>query len=421
MKRLLVFLCVSALVFAVASPLMAGGIDNKHNFSAEYIRTLNRNAATDSADAVVYNPAGVARMEDGLYANLSLQYAFKDYSNTFNGVEYESDEPDIVPGLFALYRKDQWAGYAAFTIPCGGGSVDYADGMATTYGLALQTILLSGGLLDNIVSQELEGESFYYGFTVGGAYAVNDMLSVSLGARYVDARREFEGSATLNNTLAPEASLTTYGVKYEETGDGWGGILGVNITPTEKWNIGIRYETQTSVDLETDEKRDALGIVTDGAERNRDLPALLGIGVSHQCTPNLRTEVNLTYYFNEDADWDDDPLTMGDETEKDNGYDVGIALEYMFMPELKASVGYMYTNVGIDPDDMSRAAPELDAHTIAGGVAYEAMPGLNLNFGILKTFYQDETTSAAPPAFPNGIELEKDVIILSLGVQYKFW
>ncbi|GAG03979.1 unnamed protein product, partial [marine sediment metagenome] len=55
MKRLLVFLCVSALVFAVASPLMAGGIDNKTTFSAEWVRTLNRNATTDSADGVVYN------------------------------------------------------------------------------------------------------------------------------------------------------------------------------------------------------------------------------------------------------------------------------------------------------------------------------------------------------------------------------
>jgi hypothetical protein len=127
MKRLVVFLCVSALVFAVATPLMAGGIENKHNYSAEYIRTLNRNAATDSADAVVYNPAGVVKMEDGFYVNLdsadavvynpagvvkmedgfyvnlSGQYAFKDYSNTVGGTEFDQDEPDIVPSLFALF------------------------------------------------------------------------------------------------------------------------------------------------------------------------------------------------------------------------------------------------------------------------------------------------------------------------------
>ena len=413
MKRLLVFLCVSALVFAVASPLMAGGIDNKTNFSAEWVRTLNRNAATDSADAVVYNPAGVVKMEDGLYVSLSGQYAFKDYSNTAGGTEYESDKGDFVPGLFALYRKDKWAGYAAFTIPCGGGSVEYSDGNAMTNDIANGLLLALPGL-NNIVSQKLEAKSFYYGYTVGGAYAVNDMVSVSLGVRYLDATRELEGSATLNNTAAPVATLTPFSVDYEETGDGWGGIVGVNLTPTDKFNIGIRYETKTNLNLKTKEKTDDVNMVPDGAERSRDLPALLGLGVSHQCTPNLKSEVNLTYYLNDAADWDNDPVTVTqDETDKDNGYDVGIAVEYTFMPQLKGSLGYMYTNVGIDADDMSMAAPELDAHSIAGGFVYEAMPGLNLNFGILKTFYQDDTSA--------GVKLEKDVIIVALGVQYKFW
>lgn len=77
MKKLFTLLFVGGLIFSTASPLIAGGVDNKHNFSAEYIRTLNRNAATDSADAVAYNPAGVVKMEDGLYVSLSGQYVKK--------------------------------------------------------------------------------------------------------------------------------------------------------------------------------------------------------------------------------------------------------------------------------------------------------------------------------------------------------
>jgi hypothetical protein len=59
-------------------------------------------------------------------------------------------------------------------------------------------------------------------------------------------------------------------------------------------------------------------------------------------------------------------------------------------------------------------APELDAHSIAGGLKWTAMPGLDINLGVLKTFYQDDTTSW-------GVKYEKDVIIVALGVQYKFW
>ena len=111
--------------------------------------------------------------------------------------------------------------------------------------------------------------------------------------------------------------------------------------------------------------------------------------------------------------WDDNPLTNGDETQKDDGFDLGIALEYIFNPKWKVSVGYMYTDTGIDPDNMSIEAPELNANTLAGGFAFSPTQSWDFNFGILKTFYEDETTSS-------GILLEKDVILLGFGVQYKF-
>jgi len=412
MKKLFVFLCISGLVFASASPLFAGGIENKHNWSAEWVRTLNRNAATDSSDAVAYNPAGVMKIDNGFYLNVAGQYALKDYSNTFLGTKYETDEPDFVPSLFALYKQDKWAAYGAVTIVVAGGKIDYEHGDTTTFGLAQQ--ILAATALDTLLSHRIEGEAYSIGYTFGGAYKINDMFSVSLGARYVDASREFKGNAVLGVAAAPGVFDTTFGVDYEETGHGWGGIIGVNVAPLEALNIGLRYETKTSIDYSTHVTQDDIGIVTEGFQRNRDLPALLGLGVSYKFTPKIRVEANLTYYFNEDADWTNNPVTSGDETKKDDGYDIGIACEYTFNPKWKASVGYMYTDVGIDPDDMSIETPELDAATFAGGVAFKPTPDWDINLGILKTFYGDATTSS-------GIFYEKDVIIIALGVQYKFF
>jgi EamA domain-containing membrane protein RarD len=42
MKRIPVALCLLAFFLFGASPVFAGGIENKPNFSAEWIRTLNR-------------------------------------------------------------------------------------------------------------------------------------------------------------------------------------------------------------------------------------------------------------------------------------------------------------------------------------------------------------------------------------------
>ena len=411
MKKIFVFLCVAGLIAASASPLFAGGIENKHNWSAEWVRTLNRNAATDSADAVVYNPAGVMKMDSGFYLNASGQYALKDYSNTYLGIEYSTDEPDFVPSLFALYKQDKWAAYGAVTIVVAGGKVDYENGDATTrilagYIMAGSPILPSPPFppgtttFNNILNHHIEGKSYFVGYTVGGAYKINDMLSVSLGVRFVDAEREFKGFATLNNSLTSAVPVTTYDVDYEETGNGWGGIIGINITPLEELNIGLRYETKTSIDLETGVTTNTLpgalnGLITDGFKRNRDLPALLGAGVSYKFTPKIRVEADFTYYFNDDAGWENVPITSGDETIKDDGYDIGIACEYTFNPQWKASVGYMYTDVGIDPDNMSIETPELDASTIAAGFAFKPMPNWDLNLGILKTFYDDATTTPA--------------------------
>jgi len=299
---------------------------NKHNWSAEYVRTLNRNAATDSADAVVYNPAGVMKMEDGLYLKLDGQYVLKEYSNTFWGKEYESDEPDFVPSLFTLYKKDKWAAYGAVTVVVAGGQVE-----TFLIGTQLGPVLGFPFLIDH----SLKGESYFIGYTLGGAYAINDMISVSLGARYVDASREFRGYATLSDDPSGPADLRV-DVDYEETGHGWGGIIGVNIAPTEALNIGLRYETKTSIDLRTDVKKDTVpppvgslpGLV-DGAKRNRDIPALLGLGVSYKFNPKIKVDANFTWYLNNDVDWDDNLVTAtNDESRKDNGYDLGIACEY---------------------------------------------------------------------------------------------
>ena len=444
MKRLLVFLCASALVFCLVCPVMAGGIDNKHNYSAEYIRTLNRNGATDSADGVVYNPAGTVKMEDGFYANVTGQYAIKTYTNKIGGIDYESDEPDFVPGVFALFTKDRWAGYAAFTIPAGGGSVEYENGTATTalvgqrFGQMANLMLTlppaslpPGNYYDRLKSQRLEGESYYYGFTFGGAFELNDMFSFSLGGRYIDATQtDVKASVTIADSTGTFPDQTA-AVDLDTTATGWGGIIGLNFAPTEQFNLGIRYETKTDLDFETDVKRDTQGIlptlgVMDGEENSRDLPALLGVGASLNITPQFRAEGNLTYYFNEDADWtgnltSQNGLLGRPNTDRDNGYDVGVALEYTFTDQWLASFGYMFTETGIDPDNMTYEAPELDAHCIAGGVRWTPVPRLDLNLSVLKAFYQSETTTPIPGVFPTGVELEKDVVIIALGAQYKFW
>lgn len=263
MKTAVFSLFIASLTAFITSSVFAGGIDNKHNYSTEYVRTLNRNAATDSADAAVYNPAGVMRMKDGFYLNLSAQEAFKDYWHTTAGAEYKSDTPSFIPGLFGIYKQEKWAAYGALSIVAGGGKVEYDQGSATTMGIGNAIIARSGGFYSNIRNQSLKADSIYFGYTIGGAYEVNDRVSLSLGLRYVDAGKEAKGSVTVSG-LAPDMTAQ---MDYEQAADGWGGIVGLNLSPTSDINIGIRYETRTKLDFETRLKRDDTGILADGAKQ----------------------------------------------------------------------------------------------------------------------------------------------------------
>lgn len=414
MKKAIIFLCVAGLFIFCASPLWAGGIVNKQNLSAEYFGTVNRNAATDSADITVFNPAGVMKMENGTYVNLSVMYVTKDYSNDVAGYdELEQDEPSTIPGLFAVYKQDKWAGFFAVTIPGGGGMVDFAEGSQTTYDMAMMIRVLSGGFFDTIDSMELEAESVYKGYTLGGAFEINDMISVSAGLRYVDAFKNIDGTVVVSNSGLPGVSSTPYNVEVEQDASGWGGFLGANIAPTDELNIGIRLETKTKLDFETDLKNDDTGGgagYVDGDKTREDLPGLLGLGASYKITPEFKLGCSYTYYFEKSATWEGRLKEAGD------SWDLALGAEYAFSPALKASLGFMMTRVSIDSEDLLSEAPELDANTIAAGVAWNPMEQLTLNFGIIKVMYDSETKVTAA----SSAELDKDSTGIAVSAQYRF-
>ena len=409
MKKIL--LCAGGLVlsFAFVSAAYGGAIDNKTNWSAEYIRTLNRNAATDYADIAAYNPAGTVKLQEGYTVNGSVQYLSKEYENVINGTSYKSDEPSYIPGLFAVFNKKQFSIFGAISNVGGGGKVDYNQGNLTT--LLAQLLILPG----NPAGANLTAESYYLGYTLGGAYALNDVFSFSVGIRYVDASREVEGSANTDAVPFPAAII------YEQDGNGWGGIFGVNISPNDSINIAMRYETKTDLEFDTAVKKDTatylpaggllpyLGIVN-GTSSARDLPAIFAFGLSYWLNPKIRLETNYTHYFNADADW------AGAENLAEDGYDIGIALEYVFNEKLKASIGYMHTELGLNPEDMLPENPELDANTIGAGIAYAITEQFHTNISVGNSFYEDDAF-ALPPL---NVEYKKNIFFMALGLEYRF-
>jgi long-chain fatty acid transport protein len=416
--------CVSCLW---VSPLFAGGVLNKQNQSTEYVRTLNRNAATDAADIVAFNPAGVTKLADGFYVKADVMYFDKKYSNNVENVfpfpgedgEYESTAPSIIPGFFSIYKQDRWAGFFSVTVPGGGGKVDYSDGNARTAVLAAGIIAAGGGAYTGIRDMSLEADSLQLGYTLGGAFKINDMISLSAGLRYIDAKQEFKGHVDLISALPIP---TRYEVDLQRKAHGWGYFAGVNVTPIENLNFGITYFSRTELDFESSVDKDDAGITPligweDGTTQREDLPGVIGAGVSYNITPQLRVEVNYTQFLETQAALDEERFKG-----IANSWDAGIAMEYAFTPQWKASIGYLHTEInGMPEENKLTESPELDANTVSAGLVFAPIDRFKISLGALRAFYASETTNSTSSRSPEDTELSKDVWAIALGLEYRFF
>ena len=428
MKKVIPILCAIGLLVLTASPLYAGGIINKQNQSADYMRTLNRHAATDYADIAVYNPAGIMKMENGSYGKLDIMYFDKDYANTVPGFgELSQDEPSIIPGAFAVYKQENWAGFFAFTIPAGGGTLEYDQGGARTVALATQVIAganaqLAANLVpaqffyNQIDSMDIKvEESSVYGFTFGASLAINNMWSIAGGVRYSNGTRAFKGGAMMSaaNPFPGVNDPINARLKIKEDADGMAGILGVNFAPNDKLNTALTYISNTRMNYKMEVKTDTLGIApaigfADGSKRRIDIPALLGFGISYKFLPQLKVDLNYVHYFEGSAKID----TFDNEGDS---WDLGIAAEYTFSPQWKASLGYMRTDIDLSDDQQINEPeePKLDANTIGAGAVWSPTPAWSVTFGGAYVMYDDVEDSL-------NIKYEKEVWNLSVGVQWKF-
>ncbi len=499
MKTLRFTPLVILLVFSIA---LGGGIVTNTNHSAAYVRTLNRNATTE-VDAAYFNPAGITKLCNGLHLSFSNQSIFqtKEINNNYQYLNESTFTGDVkallFPNFYSVYKMEKLAFAAGFQPIGGGGSANFEKGLPS-FELPVSDLvpgLAAQGVTEYDLDVTFEGSSIYFGGQAGVAYKINDMLSVSVGGRYVSALNNYKGhlkdisinpgtwmtastfftGAAAQYTVGGDGAtamaavyqdsadyFTSLGVGYEayaaayqagadqylagaaeayasadamtakavETGDkevdaaqkgsGFTPVFGLNISPMEGLNIGIRYEHITKLELENDTKKDDTGLYPDKAKTNADMPAMFAVGVSYMVLPQLRAEVDLNYYMNTGVDWD------GKEEDVEDDYEVGIALEYTVSEKLRASFGYLYSKSGALEDYQSDLSYSLNSNTIGFGAAYSVMPNLEVNLGVLNCFYQEGKKDDQHNLGGSGLMVDfaekynKTAIGFAIGINYKF-
>lgn len=545
---------MSLFSIVLGCQMVFGGINTNTNQSASWVRMLIRDASTD-IDAVYYNPAGLTKLSDGFHISLNNQYITqgKTVTNDYmflsgTPVDFEGEvKAPIFPGVYAAFKTGKFVISAGFNPVGGGGSADFAAGLPSFEMPASDLVpsLSDYGIDSYSLKTSFSGTSVYYGIQAGLTYAINDMISVYVGARYVIAKNTYQGTlesimiaGTVAgiNPIAPDAfmfgvasqlsgaaltdeslqpiidlgggaadlatavtngwltqaqadqisagwirfidplgdpsalniatiqggyalasptldSLSTVAtntgnyfdvlladqeVDVEQNGTGISPIIGVNISPTENLNIGIKYEFATKLELTNSTATNKGGLIgfdplgagriylfPDGAKTRGDLPALLTLGVSYDIGSKLSLAGGFHYYFDKSADYG---KSLPNEDLIDaNNWEAGLGIEYHLNDKLTLSAGYQHNEVGVKAEYHTDLSYSLNANTFGGGARYRLNDMLAINVGLSYSIYTDETVESTHDVGGQGDtfidftqKYAKNAMVIGLGLDLSF-
>ena len=473
MKKFSVLLTLAVLM--VSSSVFAGSIDYLSNQSAKYCMNTASTARTDGADIVAYNPAGTALLGQGFFIDVSNQTLLKYYEQDnsragaavvgVTGKEtYEQDTPTLLlPNVYVAYNFGEMgpgklAVFGQAGVVAGGGSLEW-DGTAMTYGLGttIGLMLAGGGFATTVDNIDLttKASSVYYGFGLGAAYAfLEDMLSVSAGARYTMARRTGESSGTIDYTTAGAGGDWRINIdsEYDYDAEGITPIIGLDIKPTKELTIGIRYEFETPLEFKYDQSKNNVSLTgtagaavnaaatallggatmeqylagmlnVDGTKSDYNLPQILSIGAEYVVMPELTVGVSSNIYFLSEADMD------GMEEYFGTGYEIAVGASYKVMEPLKISASIMYTDQGAkdklyEEDTFLKvvsANPVLDSIFMGLGATYTVIPNLDITAAVSWVHYLPKDVDITESNVGDTIEASysKELYNIALGASYK--
>ena len=242
MKKIYAF--VASVMLTTATTATAGGILTNTNQSIDFLRNPARDAAI-GLDGVYSNPAGVAFLPEGFHLGFNWQYAHQTRTitstnpvfalgrknqgltqKTFEGV---ADAPCIT-SVQAAYNKGNWSMQFNFSVPGGGGSCEYADGLGSFESVvgSIANMLQPFGATGYDMDGYMQGRNYYFGFQLGAAYKITPDLSVYGGLRllYGTATYKAKISNIMVNTAGGYLDFGSFLQGAETTIDG--GISQVN-------------------------------------------------------------------------------------------------------------------------------------------------------------------------------------------------
>lgn len=388
---------------------------------------------------------------DAYFEGTSIYFGFQ------GGISYKlNDAISIAAGARYVNAKNTYMGHLRdieLNMPAGWTRADlimtgiadqYAAGAVAATNVATQTsALVAGGAGSLTLAQAeaatiitadqrqlLEGALTSFGLETTGTISDADE-----GLK--DKATEFTNNS--NNYTATASLLGDQEADVEQTGYGITPFFSVNISPTDRINIGIKYEMATKMTLTNKTAKDfkvgyaptgtPVTMFPDGEEIRNDMPAMLSVGVDLGLTEKLNVAAGFHYFFDKTANYGHKLNGVYVENDKiidENYYEAAAGLQYKLNDFLLLSAGYLYSKPGINDDYQSDLTYSLTSHTGGIGGAINILENLQLNVGFAYTYYLDGEKTVSHLFTPTTTTYTaketyfKDTMIISAGIDFSF-
>lgn len=389
-----------------------------------------------------------------------------DGSRVYKG---EASAP-FIPSVQAAYKRNNWTFSAGFAVTGGGGKATFNEGLGSFESqVALLPLALQQAgynATQYSVDSYMRGKQYIFGLQLGATYKITDYLSAFVGARmnyvsngYEGHIRNIQANIGLNGEMinvnkyftaaaeqASQAAAAYLAVGNQTAADqytalaiaaqgvagqtadknldcdqtGWGvtPILGLDFK-WKKWNVGVKYEFNTKLNVENKTRVDDTELFEDGVNTPHDIPSMLTVGVSYEILPVLRASIGYHHFFDTHAKMASDKQKFI--SQGTNEYLGGI--EWDVCKWAQVSAGMQRTKYGLEDGYMSDMSFTTSSYSFGFGAGFRLMEDLKLNIAYFWTNY-DTYNKVTADYNSTGLDFKDSFTrtnkVFGIGLDYRF-
>ena len=438
MKKILTTFFMAA--FALTS--FAGGLVTNTNQHAAFVRNPARFASLD-IDAVYFNPAGTAFLQDGFHlsANWQMVWQKRDAINLRNDQKHAGKiYVPCMPTIMGAFKTGDWTFSGFFGMPGGGGKAEFKDGLPSFGNMAQMMIIpqLEQGFMQQSqgygqingtsVGSQFESTQYMFALQFGAAYKFNENFSAFAGVRANYISNNYNGNiygaldAAVPNpatgAMVPTEVKHSISVDMDQSGIAFAPIVGIDYK-TGNFNFAAKYEFRAVTTVENETKTPeiaaALPTFADGNKLRNDSPAMLSVAGSWQALPRLQVMAGWNYYFDKEATIES-LLDGSDNMQKlsHNTSEYLFGAEYKLTEKFLVSAGIQFNNFGVNDQYISDLSFINDSFSTGVGGKYSLTEKMDLNFGYLYTNYAPYNNKLTSTRY------ERKTHVATVGIDIRF-